>query len=74
LKTADIVEPAKYYLREIEVEKLLKGRSLEAKVAISLLFAGRRAGRSLKPEMLAKYARTKREEINRCYKDLKKTP
>ncbi len=74
LKTADIIEPAKYYLKEIEVEKLLRGRSLEAKVAISLLFAGRRAGRSLKPEMLAKYARTRKEEINRCYKDLKRTP
>jgi len=31
---------------------------LEAKVAISLFFAGRRAGRTLKPKDLATFART----------------
>lgn len=51
----------------------MRGRSLEAKVAVSLFFACRRAGRQIKPDALEKYLRTTKVEISRCYKDLKKT-
>jgi transcription initiation factor TFIIIB Brf1 subunit/transcription initiation factor TFIIB len=54
---------------------LLKGRSLEAKVVVSLLFACRLAGRNhVKTSDLVLYARTRKEEISKCYKELKKIP
>ena len=67
-----MVKPAEQYFKEIVLENLLPRRSLDAKVAISLLFSCRQIGRSIKPDSLARYVNAEVSEISQCYKDLKK--
>jgi transcription initiation factor TFIIIB Brf1 subunit/transcription initiation factor TFIIB len=46
---------------------------MDVKVAISLIFACRQTGRSVKPDALIRYLRTTPKEISNSYKELKKT-
>lgn len=69
------VSQAQYYFVEIHNDKtLLKGTSLDLKVALSLVVACRHAGKLISIKLLTQYLRTDAKEINRCYKNLKKNP
>ena len=63
---------AMQYLKEIEDNKHLEGKSLEAKVAIVMFMASRKTGRPRKMTDIRKYAHTTEKEISQCYKELKK--
>ena len=60
-------------LNEVERSKELKGRSLEAKVAIVIFLASRHVGRPRKIEEIQRYARTSSQEISKCYNKLMNT-
>lgn len=72
IRQDEVIRPAEMYFKEIVVDNLLPRRSLDAKVAISLLFSCRQIGRSVKADALAKYVNAEVSEISQCYKDLKK--
>jgi transcription initiation factor TFIIIB Brf1 subunit/transcription initiation factor TFIIB len=61
------------FLKKIEDSKELKGRSLEAKIAIVIFLASRKTGKSRKISDILKYAKTNEREISQSYKKLKNT-
>lgn len=67
----EIIYSAQWFLKTIETEGLLKGKSVEAKAAISIWYACRKASQEIKAELLCNYMRTNKSEISACYKTLR---
>jgi transcription initiation factor TFIIIB Brf1 subunit/transcription initiation factor TFIIB len=60
-------------LFRIEEHKVLKGRSVDAKVALVIFMAARNLKRPKPINEIIDYIRTTHHEINNCYKVLKKS-
>ena len=67
----DVINVAYHYLKETEESKELKGRSLEAKVAVCVLMASRTTDTPRKMRDIVRYTRTNEKEISLCYKKCK---
>ena len=63
---------AKEMLYRIENAKVLKGRSIDSKVALVIFMTARNLKRPKKPKEIMEYIRTSEYEINQCYKVLQK--
>jgi len=60
-------------LYRIEEEKVLKGRSIDSKVALVIFLIARNLKRPKPIEDITRYLRTSKQEVNNCYKVLKKS-
>ena len=63
---------AREMLFRIENAKVLKGRSIDSKVALVIFMTARNLKRDRKPREIMEYIRTSEQEINKCYKVLEK--
>jgi transcription initiation factor TFIIIB Brf1 subunit/transcription initiation factor TFIIB len=68
----DFMLKAKEMLYRIENAKVLKGRSIDSKVALVIFMTARNLKRPKKPKEIMEYIRTSEDEINKCYKVLNK--
>jgi len=63
---------SKEMLYRIENAKVLKGRSIEAKVALVIFMTARNLKRPRRAKEIMEYIRTSEHEISQCYKVLNK--
>ena len=73
LHQQDFLKKSKEMLYRIEEEKVLKGRSIDSKVAMIIFLIARNLKRPKNVEDITKYLRTTKQEVNNCYKVLKKS-
>jgi transcription initiation factor TFIIIB Brf1 subunit/transcription initiation factor TFIIB len=73
LHQQDFLKKSKEMLYRIEEEKTLKGRSIDSKVAMIIFLIARNLKRPKNVEDITKYLRTTKQEVNNCYKVLKKS-
>ena len=60
-------------LKRIEDSKELRGKSLEAKVAVAVFVASRKNNKNKKMEEIQRYVSATDQQINTCYKKCKRT-
>ena len=68
---ADIKAMAFDYLKKIEDNKILKGKSLDAKVGCVMYYAARNKQRAKKVSEILHYVNSNSREINKCFKKCK---
>ena len=71
LNHQDVKNMAFEYLKRIEDNKLLKGKSLDAKVAVVIFMAARNTQKRKKIDDILRYVNTTKSEINKCFKKCK---
>jgi len=59
------------YLKKIEDNKILKGKSLDAKVGCVMYYAARNKQRAKKVSEILHYVNSNSREINKCFKKCK---
>jgi transcription initiation factor TFIIIB Brf1 subunit/transcription initiation factor TFIIB len=67
------LKKAKEMLYRIEEERVLKGRSIDSKVAMIIFLIARNLKRPKNVEDITKFLRTSKQDVNNCYKVLKKS-
>lgn len=68
---ADVKFQAFDFLKQIEDKKVLKGKSIDAKVATVIYFAARHCKRQQAPLDILKYCSCSKQEMNKCVKKCK---
>ena len=73
LKHGNVMEEAMYNMKKIEDSKELRGKSLEAKVAVAVFVAARKNSKNKKMDEIQRYVSATDQQINTCYKKCKRT-
>lgn len=67
----DVKNHAYEYLKKIEDEKVLKGKSLDAKVGCVMFYAARNTGKHRKANQILNYISSTEREMSKCFKKCK---
>ena len=62
-----------YNMKKIEDSKELRGKSLEAKIAVAVFVAARKNSKNKKMEEICRYVNATDQQISTCYKKCKRT-
>ena len=71
LNHADVKSMAYEYLKKIEDTKVLKGKSLEAKVGCVIFYAARNTKKHKKISEILNYVNSSKQEMSKCFKKCK---